>query len=309
MPPSSAFASLIPALHNEASNATFTGEVPAASAIVQMQPNIPLAVQPTVPIAATQTAAMPMLAAAPQPAPTNAADCFGLYLGDGVMPIPQKLVNKIVALEYIEMKQLLPESWLFEDNAHCCDKRDRPKKPEITNIFSWLHCYSALVGVLASRYPHKVAQLMAYQSTIVKCHSDFEGSAWMAYDRAFRRQAAAKKTLDWSQLNPTLYSLCFAGKAKTDIVCTSCLSREHKSMDCPDRSSKRYQQRSTAPGSNSSIHREGSVEICRLYNAKGGSKCRFKECRYAHLCRACKRPHPWSSCANEAPELKKPKME
>ena len=59
---------------------------------------------------------------------------------------------------------------------------------------------------------------MAYQSTIVKCHSDFEGSAWMAYDRAFKRQAAAKKTLNWSQLNPTLYSLCFAGKVKTDIL-------------------------------------------------------------------------------------------
>ena len=72
---------------------------------------------------------------------------------------------------------------------------------------------------------------MAHHSSFVKCHSDFEGSAWMAYDRAFRCQAAAEKTLDWCQLNPTLYSLCFAGKAKTDIVCTSCLSREHKSMD------------------------------------------------------------------------------
>ena len=51
MPPSCAFASLIPALHNEASNVTVTAEVPGASAAVQMQPNLPLAVQPTVPIA------------------------------------------------------------------------------------------------------------------------------------------------------------------------------------------------------------------------------------------------------------------
>ena len=89
-------------------------------------------------------------------ADVTGAGAIGLFLGDGVMPIPQKLVNKILALEYVEMRLLLPESWLYEENGtHCCDKRDRSKKPEIRSIFPWLQSFSAMVGVLASRYPHK----------------------------------------------------------------------------------------------------------------------------------------------------------
>ena len=75
---------------------------------------------------------------------------------------------------------------------------------------------------------------MAYQQTIVRCYSDFEGSGWLAYDRAFRCRMTAIKSLDWSELNSTLYNLCFAGKAKRDIVCCTCLKHNHRTSDCPN---------------------------------------------------------------------------
>ena len=165
----------------------------------------------------------------------------------------------------------------------------------MTNIFTWLKCYGAMVGILASRYPQKVVELMAYQSTIIKCRTDFEGIAWVTYDRAYRTQAAVLKTLDWSKLNPTLYSLCLAGRAKSDIACSFCRSQEHKSIDCPETQSSnssyydRKHNRSNRPHYSSASN--GSVEICRLFNAKGGSKCRFKPYKYAHLCTYCKKKH------------------
>ena len=67
---------------------------------------------------------------------------------------------------------------------------------------------------------------MAYQAT------DFEGLAWAQYDRAFRRQMAQTKDLHRSHLNPTLYRLCFAGKAKCHIACSFCLSNNHSAESC-----------------------------------------------------------------------------
>ena len=67
-----------------------------------------------------------------------------------------------------------------------------------------------------------VPELMAYQAMIVKCSRDFEGLAWAQYDRAYRRQAAQTKDLRWSRLNPTLFSLCFTGKARRNIACAHC---------------------------------------------------------------------------------------
>jgi hypothetical protein len=37
-------------------------------------------------------------------------------------------------------------------------------------------------------------------------------------------------------------------------------------------------------------------EICQLYNAKGGSKCHYRSCKFAHSCSRCRGSHPVSSC-------------
>ena len=55
--------------------------------------------------------------------------------------------------------------------------------------------YSA---VLATKYANYVPVLMAYMSIIIKCHKRFDGLGWYNYDRAFRRQAATLKHLNWS---------------------------------------------------------------------------------------------------------------
>lgn len=46
----------------------------------------------------------------------------------------------------------------------------------------------------------------------------------MQYDTAFQRQVALSKDLHWGKINPTLYSICFAGHARCLARCTICLS-------------------------------------------------------------------------------------
>ena len=260
-----------------------------------------------------QPAPAGVLPAPAQPAATVAVPT-GLFLGDGVLPLPQKLMKKIRALEFIEMRELLPEEWLGSleegdsaDQHNCCNSASRKRKPPVTNIFSWMQGYASLVGALATVYPAKVPELMAYQTTILRCYRDFEGAAWAQYDRAYRRQAALSKDLNWSRINTTLYSLCFAGRAKRGHVCTHCLSNNHQSEACPEAPAPRrtttYSGSSPAP-----------LEICRLFNAKGGSKCHYKSCKFAHSCSRCRGSHPASVChqgkeAATAAPSKRPRVE
>ena len=64
-------------------------------------------------------------------------------------------------------------------------------------------------------------EFLSYQSVVVKCFKDFERLCWTQYDRAFRQQVTVTKDLCWSQINGTLYSLYFAGKAKKSTICAT----------------------------------------------------------------------------------------
>ena len=108
----------------------------------------------------------------------------------------------------------------------------------VTNIQLWLSCYAAVVGVLSRAYLQMVPEFMAYQATIIKYCRDFEGIACAQYNRVYRRQVVQSKDLHWLKLNPTLYGLCFTGKAKRHVACNFCLSDIHSSDQCPDNPAK-----------------------------------------------------------------------
>ena len=47
------------------------------------------------------------------------------YVGshfEGLLPVPEKLTQKIIRLEFVEMRDLMPETWLMEEDSgrtHC----------------------------------------------------------------------------------------------------------------------------------------------------------------------------------------------
>ena len=62
-------------------------------------------------------------------------------------------------------------------------KRLTPRHPrQVIDIFTWIHCYTSYVSVLASRYHGVVPELMAYLVTITRVSQDFSGLAWVRYD-------------------------------------------------------------------------------------------------------------------------------
>lgn len=93
--------------------------------------------QPAAPTTAQQlqTAAMALQQASAPPVTTTSLPLMvsaGLYLGHKMMPLPQKLLSKIIQLEFVEIHDLLPETWLspMEDTAtlHYCSATNAQKE-------------------------------------------------------------------------------------------------------------------------------------------------------------------------------------
>ena len=131
---------------------------------------------PTAPVATPQplllTVPAPALPypAATQPQPATAAQVMvsaRLYVGHGLMPLPQKLLTKITALEFIEIHELLPEAWLLTgemEHSGCCSSAGAKKRrPPVTNIFTWLQRFASLVSSLSTRYPAYVPEFLPYR--------------------------------------------------------------------------------------------------------------------------------------------------
>ena len=284
------------------------GVLPPSSAISWVPAFMSGVVPPVMPsLSATSSAGSVVPAAISLPALSTNTTGFpvGTYLGEGLLPVPDKLVQKIVRLEYIEMRELMPETWLKEeDEGKQTLSWPKRRTTPVTDILQWLQCYAAMVGVLSKAYPSMVPEFMSYQATIIKCARDFDGLAWAQYDRAYRRQVAQTKELRWSKLNPTLYSLCFAGKARRHVVCSFCLSDNHSSEQCPENpnclaaSLPLYHTPAVpAPVFGGAPRAE---KLCNLFNAKEGPRCGFRNCKFAHKCSACRGAHARAYCRRSA---------
>ena len=232
--------------------------------------------------------------------PAGSTDVPGLAL------IPPKLVMKILKGEFVDMYELLPETWRMEEAKDYCCRSTRPKRGLITDISLWTECFASLVAVLTTKHPEKAPQFMGYLRTIVQVSRNFERAAWASYDAAYRWQAANRHSLDWANIDPTIYNEAFTGRARLLPRCRYCLAETHEARDC------QYAPREEPPpaqhfkGMNwSPTQRPGGdrasqqlVELCVLFNAAEGNRCTFKWCRFAHVCARCRRgPHPAAECS------------
>lgn len=153
-------------------------------------------------------------------------------------------------------------------------------------------------------YPHKIAHLMAYQSTIVKCAKRYQGLAWAAYDIDFCRKAAKSKSLDWEVIDQSLYAKFFTGSSRPVTRCYVCLEN-HPSQQSPQAlnpfmlqwwnpSSFQYQQsnqgqfysqqpdRGFPPTRRQAIPQEQPL-ICGLFNSIFGNHCNLQICSFKRV--------------------------
>lgn len=138
------------------------------------------------------------------------------------------VLNKILAMKFVEMCEVTAE-----DPPPGNPGRPTPAKLPITDFSLWLEKYSVMAAVLAQRFPEKAPELFAYQAHMIRCERNYQSQQWVAYDRRFRKEALAAKSLDWSIPNQRLFQEAFTGRAKDIPRCTYCLEDDHLTAACP----------------------------------------------------------------------------
>ena len=216
-----------------------------------------------------------------------------------------KVVKRILELEFVEMSEVTVD----DDIPQAPGRPPAPARLPITDISQWLERYSLLAAVLATRFPEKAPELFAYQATIVRAERNYEGKRWVSYDRQFRREALARKDLNWSVTDSRLYNEAFTGRARAIARCPLCLQDDHSAPYCPKNPDRQWfgwfpnvsspwqpaspwQPQLVAAGPLSSQSTSGQ-EICRRFN---DGRCKQSKCRFLHLCKECHTPHAWVAC-------------
>ena len=196
------------------------------------------------------------------------------------------------------MAELVPDTWRFQDDDQdkCCHQAKWQRRGPVTDILLWVECYSSLVGVLASKFPTKVPELMAYLKTIVHAHKSFTGEGWVTYDACYRRKAAAVRSLEWSQIDFTLYNETFAGRARAIVRCRHCNSDLHSSAHCSLAPEQTRPDPAPHGSERSRFDAKAGHQVCQLYNHRTGNRCRFSPCKFLHQCTDCRGGHPASQC-------------
>lgn len=252
----------------------------------------------------------------------------------GFPPVPAKMVSKILRLEYVDMAELLRDNIEAERRAltqgEGSSSTNFPRR-EIPDMLSWIQSFGIYISVMASKYPDRVPNMLAYQTMLVREARRCGGNGWLAYDTAFRQQAAADPLCDWSKLNSSLYPVTFMAQASgRGKCCPHCLESDHLGDECALSPRPRREQRQTLRsaglgilGRSGNEPREYRYEYTtgrarprppfpRSNGMRAGQKvcysfndgeCRFpSNCRYLHICARCQaQDHPAIRCTAVMP--------
>ena len=86
--------------------------------------------------------------------PKNTDASALLSIGPGLPPVPNKLVLRIQAGEFIHMAELLPDHLRISTTPSKDDKKaTKQKRRQVTNILEWIQCFSIYVAVLTQKHP------------------------------------------------------------------------------------------------------------------------------------------------------------
>ena len=134
-------------------------------------------------------------------------------VGPGYAPIPGKLVAKITSGAFVELADLLAENIRVQEadphtylDGKLLVAPAKKRVVEITDILTWIQAFTIYQWIFCSTYPSRWQETTQYKLLILQTASQSPGAAWLNYDTAFRKDAAASLLADWSKMNLDLYN-------------------------------------------------------------------------------------------------------
>ena len=220
-------------------------------------------------------------------------------LASSFPPVPAKLVKRIQALEFVEMRELLPDNMALSARLAGLPSSSRQEsylQREIAGIFPWTCAFTTYVAVVAQARPERVKYMLAYMRLVVGTAQKFkEGRGWLTYDTVFRQNNQGPGAR-WDALDPSLYAAYVGGQGVPAVViCRYCTGADHPAESCalapffPSTKASLLPRFSPAgrPGRTTGL-------LCKSWNL---GKCRFPgSCYYRHVCSTCGDTHRAKDC-------------
>ena len=146
-------------------------------------------------------------------------------VGPGCAPVPYKIVSKITAGLFVDLADLLPDNIQaheIESQAFLEGKLvvsgSKKRVVEIADIVTWIEAFTIFCMILCHTFPPRWKDLNQYKLLIIQTARRFAGKSWLNYDIAFRKEAAATGSTDWSRMNPDLYNFHTRSPATTSAA-------------------------------------------------------------------------------------------
>ena len=291
--------SLLGEASGSASSLSFLSLLPTSGDPLTSYATLPATCSGTTPTAAHIA---PLLSLPTADASLSAMD---FSLASSFPPIPAKLTAKIKALQFVEMRELLPDN-ISASEQHASSSRSPhdlpPRQREVFSILTWVSAFVTYAAIVSEAHPSRT-----------------NNKGWISYDRIFQQNAATNPSLSWANLDPSLHSSFCLGNEPPHTVCSLCNELDHKSNECalakPSHHSEREkffrQPSSSCHASSRALPSKcPAPRICLSWNS-GQCTCMLPgTCEYSHKCHTCHDPDHRAQDCNLTPAdllLKRPK--
>ena len=151
-------------------------------------------------------------------------------MAKGLPTLTMRVVERIWNLEFVEMEDLLPaprslrlaeqgttpkslQDSLVGALSHFQALQQHKAQRRVSDITTWVKCFSLYMAVLAKSEPAMVPSMVAHLHTVLHLHQRaIQHLAWLEYDIQFRMELAASVDKGWKEGNPWQYVACLPGQ-------------------------------------------------------------------------------------------------
>ena len=103
--------------------------------------------------------------------------------------------------------------------------KSKRRQVEIRDILTWTEAFTIFQMVICTSLPHRWMDMTKYKLLIIQTARQYPGLAWLEYDLAFRKDAAASGLCDWSKMNLDLYNFHLRSPTSPQSLPSFCLAR------------------------------------------------------------------------------------
>ena len=207
-----------------------------------------------------------------------------VWLGDGLGSISKRTHDKLMRWEFVDLGEFRPRTSLDRGAQDTETEKlvvlpgfevAQAKKRPITNIITWVQCFSKYTAAVAQKYPECTPGFMSHMLVVLKAFGEVEEPGWCLYDEAFREKMASMGLKQWPGVDVQVYQETCGG--------------------FPRKRTERPTEPRMAGSSGIKRPTGGPKQtVCWQYN--DGSCSYGRQCKFPHVCEVCRGAHPKSHC-------------